>query len=55
MPPLKVPEEFIRTAAHEVAAYISEQRALFQGKAMPIPTDDKAALQPFFPPLCSTK
>ena len=49
MPPLKVPEEFIQTAANQVAAYISEQRALFQGKAVPIPTDDKAALQPFFP------
>jgi hypothetical protein len=49
MPPLKVPEEFIQTAANQVAAYISEQRALFQGKAMPIPPDDKAALQPFFP------
>lgn len=50
MPPLKVPEEFIQTAANQVAAYISEQRALFQGKAVPIPTDDKAALQPFFSP-----
>jgi hypothetical protein len=49
MPPLKVPEEFIRMAASKVATYISEQRALFQGKATPIAADDKAALQPFFP------
>jgi len=49
MPPLKVPEEFIRMAANKVAAYISEQRAFFQSKARPISADDKAALQPFFP------
>jgi hypothetical protein len=49
MPPLKVPEEFIRMAANKVAAYISEQRAFFQSKATPIPADEKAALQPFFP------
>jgi hypothetical protein len=48
MPPLKVPEEFIRVAANKVAAYISEQRASFQSKGTPIPADEKAALQPFF-------
>jgi hypothetical protein len=49
MPQLKVPEELIQLAANKVAAYISEQRAFFQSKASPIPVDDKAALQPFFP------
>ena len=49
MPPLKVPEEFIRMAATKVADYISEQRVLFGSKAAPIPADDKAALRPFFP------
>src|SRR5271170_46105 len=48
MPPLKVPEEFIRMAANKVAAYISEQRAFFQSKATPILANDKAVLQPFF-------
>ncbi len=49
MPPLKVPEEFIRIAIKKVADYISEQRVLFHSKATPISADDKAALQPFFP------
>jgi hypothetical protein len=49
MPPLKVPEEFIRMAANKVAAYISEQSDYFRGKAGPIAADDKSALQPFFP------
>lgn len=49
MPPLKVPEEFIRIAIKKVADYISEQRVLFQSKAKPIPKDEKAVLQPFFP------
>jgi hypothetical protein len=49
MPPLKVPEEFIRMAAKKVADYISEQRVLFESKAALIPADDQAALQPFFP------
>jgi hypothetical protein len=49
MPPLKVPEEFIRMAANKVAAYISEQRAFFQSEATPILANAKAALQPFFP------
>ncbi|MFZ1157584.1 MAG: hypothetical protein WAO10_07380 [Candidatus Sulfotelmatobacter sp.] len=36
-------------AANKVSAYISEQRVLFKSKAAPIPAEDKAALQPFFP------
>src|SRR5208282_5187066 len=49
MPPLKVPEEFVRMAVNKVAAYISEQRAVFESEAAPIRADDKTALLPFFP------
>jgi hypothetical protein len=49
MPPLKAPDELIRVAANAVAAYISDQRALYQEKAKPILLEDSTALQPFFP------
>jgi hypothetical protein len=49
MPRPSLSEAQIRKIGGWVASYISEQRALFQGKALSIEPGHQTALQPFFP------